>query len=103
MWQLAIAAGLLLLALFRALLYRGDWANAAAFAAGPFVRVTLILLAVVAGWTLLERAGRHDRADERRALDQRILDVTARALVAGSSLGCFEPQLAATFRDQGRF
>ena len=92
-WQLAIAAGLLLLALFTALLYRGDWSNAAAFAAGPFVRVTLILFAVLAGWTLLERAARHERADERRALDQRILDVNSRALAAGSSLGCFEPQL----------
>jgi hypothetical protein len=87
-WQSVILTGLLLLFLFLAI-YRADWRTVI----GPAVRLSLALFGIAAAWTLLDRLAERDRADERRALDQRILEMSARALVPGSTLGCFEPSL----------
>jgi hypothetical protein len=87
-WQSVILTGLLLLFLFLAI-YRADWRTVI----GPAVRLSLALFGIAAAWTLLDRLAERDRADERRALDQRILEMSARALVPGSTLGCFEPNL----------
>ena len=87
-WQSVILTGLLLLFFFLAI-YRADWRSVI----GPAVRLSLALFGIAAAWTLLDRLAERDRADERRALDQRILEMNARALVPGSTLGCFEPSL----------
>jgi hypothetical protein len=87
-WQSVILAGLLLLFLFLAI-YRAQWPTVV----GPAVRLGLALFGIAAAWTLLDRLAERDRADERRALDQRILDMSARALAPGSLLGCLEPNL----------
>jgi hypothetical protein len=90
-WQSAVLAGLLLLLLFLAI-YRARWPGIV----GPAVRVSLALFAIAAAWTLLDRLAERDRADERRALDLRILELSARALTPGSPLGCLEPNLGET-------
>jgi hypothetical protein len=87
-WQSVVLTGLLLLFLFLAI-YRAEWRTVI----GPAVRLSLALFGIAAAWTLLDRLAERDRADERRALDQRILEMSARALVPGSTLGCFEPNL----------
>ncbi len=59
---------------------------------GGFIfRIAIIAIAVVFGWTYLNRAGERDRADERRALDQRASDLIGRALASGSPIACLEP------------
>jgi hypothetical protein len=90
-WQSVVLAGLLLLLLFLAI-YRAQWPAIV----GPIVRVGLALFGIAAAWTLLDRLAERDRADERRALDQRILELSARALVPGSPLGCLEASLGQT-------
>ena len=90
-WQSVILAGLLLLFLFLAI-YRAQWPTVV----GPAVRLSLALFGIAAAWTLLDRLAERDRADERRALDQRILEMSARALAPGSPLGCLEPNLGET-------
>src|SRR5438105_5408298 len=58
---------------------------------GGFIfRIAIILAVVVFGWTYLSRSGERDRADERRALDQRAADLTGRAISPGSSIACLE-------------
>jgi len=90
-WQSAILAGLLLLFVFLAV-YRAQWPTVV----GPAVRLSLALFGIVAAWTVVDRLAERDRADERRALDQRILELSARALAPGSALGCLEPNLGET-------
>ena len=46
-------------------------------------RVAVIAIAVVFGWTYIVRTGERDRADERRALDQRAADLVGRAIAPG--------------------
>ncbi len=53
-------------------------------------RIAIIAIAVVFGWTYLNRSGERDRADERRALDQRAADLVGRAVVPGSAIACLE-------------
>ena len=53
-------------------------------------RVAVIVIAVVFGWTYISRTGEHDRAEERRALDQRAADLVGRAIAPGSSIACLE-------------
>src|SRR3984893_15486169 len=82
LWQSVILTGLVLLFLFLAI-YRAQWPTVV----GPAVRLSLTLFGIAAAWTLLDRLAERDRADERRALDQRILEMSARALAPGSLLG----------------
>lgn len=51
---------------------------------------------IFAGTAILERMDRRDEADERRALDTRFADLSARAMAPGSALGCLEPMTADT-------
>ncbi len=53
-------------------------------------RVAVILIAVVFGYTYVSRSGERDRADERRALDNRAIELVGRALAPGSAIGCLE-------------
>jgi hypothetical protein len=53
-------------------------------------RVSVIVIAVVFGWTYISRLGDRDRADERRALDQRAADLVGRAIAPGSAIACLE-------------
>src|SRR6185436_11331740 len=46
--------------------------------------------AIVFGWTYVHRANERDRADERRALDQRAADLVGRAIAPGSAIACLE-------------
>src|SRR5256714_4567703 len=57
---------------------------------GLIFRVAVIVIAVVFGWTYINRASERDRADERRALDQRAADLIGRAVVPGSAIACLE-------------
>ena len=53
-------------------------------------RVAVIVIAVVFGWTYVNRASDRDRADDRRALDQRAADLVGRAVAPGSAIACLE-------------
>jgi hypothetical protein len=57
---------------------------------GLIFRVAVIAIAVVFGWTYIHRANERDRADERRALDQRAADLVGRAVAPGSAIACLE-------------
>jgi len=57
---------------------------------GLVFRVAIIVIAVVLGWTYVHRSGERDRADERRALDQRAADLVGRAVAPGSAMACLE-------------
>ena len=53
-------------------------------------RVAVIVIAVVFGWTYVNRTAERDRADERRALDQRAAELMGRAVTPGSAIACLE-------------
>src|SRR5438045_3933654 len=90
-WLSALLGGLLPLLLL--VIYRGRAPGAVTNLAGSTVRVGLILSAVVTAWVLLDRLAERDRAEERRALAQRMTEIGARGIAPGSPLGCFEPSL----------
>ena len=48
------------------------------------------MIAVVFGWTYVTRTGDRDRADERRALDSRAVELVGRAIAPGSAIACLE-------------
>jgi len=75
-----LAAGLFL-AVFRTGAATVIWAS---------IRIGLVLVAAIVGWAFLERLADRDRADERRALDQRMQELTTRATIPGSLLGCLD-------------
>jgi hypothetical protein len=58
--------------------------------AGGLVRITLVLLGVVLSWLWLEGTHRQNVAAERRALEDRIGALAARAMAPGSSLACLD-------------
>jgi len=53
-------------------------------------RAAVIVIAVVLGWTYVNRSAERDRADERRALDQRAAELVSRAASPGSATACLE-------------
>ena len=53
-------------------------------------RAAIIVIAVVFGWTYLNRSAERDRAEERRALDQRSAELVSRATAPGSAIACLE-------------
>jgi hypothetical protein len=53
-------------------------------------RVGLVVVAAAAAWLFFGRAMEHDRTEARRALDQRIQELSARATAPGSALGCLD-------------
>jgi hypothetical protein len=88
LWWAGAAAGLLLLLLFIAL-FRGGFG----VVLGSLVRIGFLVVAAVAAWMLFVWLQDRDRIEARRALDQRLDELTARALAPGSMLGCLEPGL----------
>lgn len=53
-------------------------------------RAAVIVIAVVFGWTYITRTAERDKADERRALDQRAAELVSRAAAPGSAIACLE-------------
>src|SRR5947209_2367833 len=53
-------------------------------------RAAVIVIAVVLGWTYVNRSAERDKADERRALDQRAAELVSRAAAPGSAVACLE-------------
>jgi hypothetical protein len=53
-------------------------------------RVAVVVIAVVFGWTYINRSAERDRADERRSLEQRAADLMGRAVAPNSAIACLE-------------
>lgn len=85
LWAAGVAAALII-ALFVIAVIRSGIGELGGF----IFRIAIIVAIAVFGWTYLNRSGERDRADERRALDQRAADLTGRAIVPGSSIACLE-------------
>jgi hypothetical protein len=81
----AIGAALLglflLLAVFRTSVSEVVW---------TVTRVGLVVVVAASAWLFFGRAIEHDRTEERRVLDQRIQELSARATEPGSPLGCLD-------------
>jgi hypothetical protein len=88
LWAAGAAALVLLLLLLLAL-FRGGFAAVI----GSLVRLTFLALAAVVVWKLIPYVAERDRIEARRALDQRLAELSARALAPNSVLGCLEPGL----------
>jgi len=85
LWAVGIAA-----ALFVAMVVIAVMRSGVTEFGSLIFRVAIIALMVVFGWTYVSRTGERDRADERRALDQRAADLVGRALTPGSAIACLE-------------
>ncbi len=85
-WAAGGAAVLLLVLLILALFRATDLI-------GTLVRVAFLVLAAAVAWALVTRFDERARADERRALDQRLAELNSRVLAPTSVLGCLEPGL----------
>src|SRR5882672_9112783 len=85
LWAVGVAAALLVALVVIAVVRSGM----TEFGSLVF-RVAVIAIAVVFGWTYIVRTGERDRADERRALDQRAADLVGRAIAPGSAISCLE-------------
>jgi hypothetical protein len=85
LWAAGVAAALFVALLVIAVLRAG----VTEFGSMIF-RVAVIVIAVVFGWTYVTRTGDRDRADERRALDQRASELVSRAVAPGSAIACLE-------------
>jgi hypothetical protein len=85
LWAVGVAA-----ALFVALIVIAVMRAGLTEFGGLIFRVAVILIAVVFGWTYLARTAERDRADERRALDQRAAELVGRAVAPGSAIACLE-------------
>jgi len=85
LWAIGVAA-----ALFVALIVIAVIRSGLTEFGGLIFRVAIIVIAVVFGWTYIHRANERDRADERRALDQRAADLVGRAVAPGSAIACLE-------------
>lgn len=84
-WVVGIGVALLvlfaLLAVFRTNVGEVVW---------TVTRLGLVVVVAASAWLFFGRAIDHDRAEERRALDQRIQELTVRATEPGSPLGCLD-------------
>ena len=87
LWAAGVAAVLAVVLLAAAIFRAGS---------GAAVRVVGIAVAVAIAWVYFDRAAEGDRAEERRALDQRLTLLTAQAINAGSILGCLDPNIGET-------
>ena len=58
--------------------------------AGVFWVCGLVLVCAMLAYTLLERSTGNDQAAERRAIEARAAELTARSLASGSALGCLD-------------
>jgi hypothetical protein len=57
---------------------------------GILACIALLLVGATTTWFILDGSNRRDVAAERRALDARALDLTARAITPGSALACLD-------------
>jgi hypothetical protein len=85
----AAAAALLLLVLLLLALFRGGFAAVI----GGLVRLAFLALAIVVAWKFIPYFAERDRIEARRAIDQRLSELSARSLAPNSVLGCLEPGL----------
>src|SRR5262245_24757105 len=85
LWAVGVAAVLFLALLVVAVIRAG----LAEFGSMVF-RVAIIVMAAVFGWTYISRTAEHDRAEERRGLDQRSAELVGRAIAPGSAIACLE-------------
>ena len=85
LWAVGVAAALLVALIVIAVMRSGMTEFG-----GLIFRVAVIAIAVVFGWTYIAKTGERDRADERRALDQRAADLVGRAVAPGSAIACLE-------------
>ena len=85
LWAVAVAAALIVALVIIAVVRSGLTEFG-----GLVFRVAVIVIAVVFGWTYVNRANERDRADERRSLDQRAADLIGRAVAPGSAIACLE-------------
>src|SRR6185369_12592607 len=85
LWAIGVAA-----ALFVALIVIAVIRSGLTEFGGLIFRAAIIVIAIVFGWTYVHRANERDRADERRALDQRAADLIGRAVAPGSAIACLE-------------
>lgn len=85
LWAAAVAAALIVALVVIAVVRSGM-----SEFGGLVFRVAVIVIAVVFGWTYVNRANERDRADERRSLDQRAADLIGRAVAPGSAIACLE-------------
>jgi membrane protein implicated in regulation of membrane protease activity len=85
LWAVAVAAALIVGLVIIAVVRSGVTEFG-----GLVFRVAVIVIAVVFGWTYVNRANERDRADERRSLDQRAADLIGRAVAPGSAIACLE-------------
>ncbi len=58
--------------------------------AGALLRVAVVAVGCAAAWMLIQQGTLRDRAAERRALDRRVAELTARAVVPGTALACLD-------------
>ncbi len=87
-WAVAAAAAVLIIVLLTAIfaVARGGWARGASLV----VRFALVVIGAAILWSFFDRAELRERAAERRALDQRATELTARAVAPGSALACLD-------------
>jgi hypothetical protein len=53
-------------------------------------QAALVLIVAGATWAFISQSSLRDRADERRAIDARAMELTARAVTPGSALACLD-------------
>jgi hypothetical protein len=87
LWPAAVVAALVVVLLAATIFRAGS---------GAVVRVLAIAVAVGIAWVYFDRAAENDRAEARRALDQRLTLLTTQAISAGSILGCLDPNVGET-------
>ena len=63
---------------------------------GTLVGITALLMVAWSAWTFVDNAGEYQRAAERRALDARAMELTARAIMPGSALACLDANAGET-------
>jgi hypothetical protein len=85
LWLAGVAAALFVALLIIAVIRAG----VAEFGSMIF-RIAIVVIAVVFGWTYVTRTAERDRADERRALDSRAVELVGRAVAPGSAIACLE-------------
>jgi hypothetical protein len=84
---LAAGIGAALLGLF---LLLAGFRTSASEVVWTLTRVGLVVVVAASAWLFFGRAIERDRMEERRALDQRIQELSARATEPGSPLGCLD-------------
>jgi hypothetical protein len=85
LWAAGTAALLFLITFILAL-----WRAGAGQIVGAFAQVAIVLIIALAAWTFHAQSLQRDRDAERRALDARASELTARTVLPGSALACLD-------------